>query len=73
MSVVMMAMFGTIIMVPIYAQQVLHLTTLSTGLLLLPGGRLMGLLAPAVGRAYDRFGPRQLLVPGAVLLSAALW
>ncbi len=73
MAVVMMAMFGTIIMVPIYAQQVLHLTTLSTGLLLLPGGLLMGLLAPAVGRAYDRFGPRPLLVPGAVLLSAALW
>ena len=73
MAVVMLAMFGTIIMVPIYAQQVLRLTTLSTGLLLLPGGLLMGLLAPAVGRAYDRVGPRPLLVPGAVLASAALW
>lgn len=73
MAVVVLSMFGTIIMVPIYAQQVLHLTTLSTGLLLLPGGLLMGLLAPPIGRAYDRVGPRPLLVPGAVLMSAALW
>ncbi|MBF0687756.1 MAG: DHA2 family efflux MFS transporter permease subunit [Cellulomonas sp.] len=73
MAVMMMALFGVIIMLPIYAQDVLGVDTLRTGLMLLPGGLLMGLLAPAVGRAYDRVGPRPLLVPGTVLVSAATW
>src|SRR5699024_722064 len=31
---------------------------------MLPGGLAMGLLAPLVGRLFDRVGPRPLLVPG---------
>ncbi|NTW39164.1 MAG: multidrug efflux MFS transporter [Cellulomonadaceae bacterium] len=73
MTITMMSLFGTVILVPIYAQTVLGLEVLQTGLLLLPGGLLMGLMAPGVGRAYDRFGPRVLLVPGALVVSAALW
>ncbi|NKX49755.1 multidrug efflux MFS transporter, partial [Arthrobacter deserti] len=64
MTVSMAALFGTIILLPIYLQQVLGLEPIQIGLLLLPGGLLMGLLAPGVGRLYDRSGPRVLLVPG---------
>ena len=71
MALSMMALFGTIILLPLYAQTVLGLEALQVGLLLLPGGLLMGLLAPSVGRAYDRFGPRVLLVPGTAVVSAA--
>lgn len=73
MAISMMSLFGTLILVPLYAQTVLGLEALQTGLLLLPGGLIMGLLAPSVGRAYDRFGPRPLLVPGAVIVSASAW
>lgn len=73
MGLSMIALFGTIILLPIYAQNVLGLDVLSTGLLLLPGGLAMGLLAPVVGRAYDRVGPRPLLVPAAAVVSLALW
>jgi DHA2 family lincomycin resistance protein-like MFS transporter len=38
-------LFGSLIVLPIYMQTVLGLGTLSTGLLLLPGGLAMGLLA----------------------------
>ncbi len=72
-AVSMMALFGTIILIPIYAQSVLGLTPLQSGLLLLPGGLAMGLLGPIVGRIYDRRGPRVLLVPGAFLVSAVFW
>jgi DHA2 family lincomycin resistance protein-like MFS transporter len=69
----MMAFFGTIIVLPIYLQSVLGLTTLQTGLLLLPGGLLMGFLAPFVGRFYDKHGPTALLTTGAIITSATFW
>ena len=69
MAIAMMALFGMIILLPIYLQNVLGLDTLQTGLLLLPGSLLMGLLGP-IGRpalrqdrhpaaAGSRHDPRQ--------------
>jgi DHA2 family lincomycin resistance protein-like MFS transporter len=73
MVIMMIALFGTINVLPIYMQTVLGFGSLLAGLLLLPGGLVMGLFAPAVGRVYDRRGPTVLLVPGAVIVSADLW
>jgi DHA2 family lincomycin resistance protein-like MFS transporter len=73
LSISMLALFGTIILLPLYMQDVLGMTALATGLLLLPGGLTMGLLAPFVGRIYDRRGPTLLLVPGSIMVSAAFW
>ncbi len=73
MAISTASLFGTIIVLPIYLQQVLHLEPLFTGLLLLPGGLIMGVLAPFVGRLYDRFGPTVLVVPGSILVSAVMW
>jgi len=72
-AVSMMALFGTIILIPIYVQEVLGQNPFRSGLLLLPGGLIMGLLGPGVGRIYDRRGPRVLLVPGSLLVSAVFW
>ncbi|MXG90406.1 MDR family MFS transporter [Nocardioides flavescens] len=72
-AVSMMALFGTLILLPIYLQNALGLSTLTTGLMLLPGGLTMGLLAPVVGRLFDRVGPRPLVAPGALVASGALW
>jgi len=71
MAVVMMVLFGSIIATPLVLQQVLHLEPLTVGLLLLPGGLLMGLLGPVVGRLYDRVGPRLLVVPGAIVVGGS--
>jgi MFS transporter, DHA2 family, lincomycin resistance protein len=73
MALLMGALFGVIILLPLYLQNVLSLSTLQTGLLLLPGGLLMGLLGPRVGRVYDRVGPRPLIIPGVFIVSAVLW
>ncbi|MFT2752949.1 DHA2 family efflux MFS transporter permease subunit [Clavibacter sp. Sh2088] len=72
-SVSMMALFGSLIVLPLYLQNVLELGTLETGLLLLPGGALMAILSPIVGRLFDRVGPRPLVIPGAIVVSIALW
>lgn len=68
----MAALFGVLILLPIYLQQVLHLGSLTSGLMLLPGGLVMGLVAPGVGRFYDRHGPRLLVVPASVILLGSL-
>lgn len=73
LAISMMALFGALILLPLYLQNVRGLDTLKTGLLLLPGGLLMGALAPFVGRVFDRVGPRPLVIPGAVVVSGALW
>ncbi|WP_312181727.1 MDR family MFS transporter [Arthrobacter sp.] len=67
------ALFGSLIVLPIYMQSVLGLDTLTTGLMLLPGGVIMGILSPFVGRIYDKAGPTALLVAGSVLVSGSLW
>jgi DHA2 family lincomycin resistance protein-like MFS transporter len=72
-AVSMMAMFGTIVLLPFYLVVVLHVPVITVGLLLLPGGLIMGLLAPFVGRIYDRVGPTALLIVGSSIVSADLW
>lgn len=71
--VLMLAMFGTFVLLPIYLQNVLGLSTLTTGALLFPGGITMGLLGPVVGRLYDRVGPTILVVPASIVVSGVLW
>lgn len=40
--------------------------------MLMPGGLVMGLLGPVVGRLYDRVGPARLVIPGAFALACGL-
>ncbi len=73
MVMAMLALFGVIILLPMYLQEVRGLDVLTTGLMLLPGGVLMGLLAPMVGKLFDKVGPRPLLIPGGLLLATILF
>jgi len=73
LATAMLALFGTIIVLPQFARYTLGLDTIWVGILLLPGGLAMGLLGPTVGRLFDRYGPRPLIIPGAVAVSVGLW
>jgi DHA2 family lincomycin resistance protein-like MFS transporter len=73
MGVLSLAFFGAITVVPLYMQSVLGVTALTTGLVVLPGALAMGLAGPFIGRIYDRWGTRVLLIPGSIITSAVLW
>lgn len=66
------ALLGMVNVLPIYLQRSLLVSTLVTGLALLPGGLLQGAVSPFVGRAYDSLGPRPLIIPGALLMLASM-
>ncbi|HWV48880.1 MAG TPA: DHA2 family efflux MFS transporter permease subunit, partial [Microbacterium sp.] len=73
MAIVALSMFGTLTLLPQYLQTVAGLDALQSGLILLPGSVLMGLLGPVMGRVYDSRGTRALLIPGTIMISAALF
>jgi DHA2 family lincomycin resistance protein-like MFS transporter len=71
--VAMIALFGAVILLPLYLQEIRGLKSLETGLVLLPGGLAMGLLGPVIGRVFDKVGPLPLTVTGSVMMVLALW
>jgi DHA2 family lincomycin resistance protein-like MFS transporter len=71
-TIASMALFGAIILLPLYVQEVLGYDALAAGLAILPGALLQGILAPFIGRRYDAVGPRGLVLLGSVLLIVSL-
>jgi DHA2 family lincomycin resistance protein-like MFS transporter len=72
MAIAFGAMIGSMLLLQLYLQHARHMTPLSTGLLVMPGGLAMGLLGPTIGRVYDRLGARVLILPGGALAVLAL-
>lgn len=73
MLLTMVALFGSVILLPIYLQEIRGLGAMTTGLVLLPGGVALGILGPVIGRIFDRTGPLPLTVAGSIIITAALW
>ena len=72
MAAAMMAMFGTMIVLPLVLQEALGMTPMTVGLIMVPGGVAMGVLGPIVGRWYDRFGPRPIMIPATAVVTVAI-
>ncbi|KHD44982.1 MDR family MFS transporter [Streptococcus hongkongensis] len=64
----MMAMMGVEMMLPLYLQNVHGLTALDSGLVLLPGALMMGIVSPIAGSVYDKVGARRLALIGFIIL-----
>ena len=61
------------ILLPLYLQTVLGTSTFVSGLAVLPGGLILGLLGRPVGALFDRIGARPLVIPGALTAAVSLW
>ncbi|MFJ8266972.1 DHA2 family efflux MFS transporter permease subunit [Peribacillus asahii] len=69
----MMTILSSMIMLPLYLQSGLALSAFAAGLVLLPGGILNGFMSPVMGRLFDKYGPRWLVIPGMVIVTIVLW
>ncbi|MBM7553045.1 MDR family MFS transporter [Thalassobacillus pellis] len=70
--IVIMAMFASEIVMPMYLQGPLGFSAKAAGLLLLPGALLNGLMSPVMGTLFDKFGPRKLIIPASLVLVAVM-
>lgn len=68
--IVQSALLAVGIMVPIYVQSLLGLSATMSGLILMPGAIIMGVMGPIAGRLFDRYGPRILSIVGTGVLTA---
>ncbi len=68
-SITMMAMVGVEMVIPMYLQIIKGMTAFESGLTLLAGALMMGIMSPITGRAFDRFGAKRLAVIGMFFLT----
>ncbi|KKB41191.1 Multidrug and toxin extrusion (MATE) family efflux pump YdhE/NorM [Bacillus thermotolerans] len=67
--VVFIAMIGGAVILPIFMQNMLGFTALESGLMLLPGAVVMGLMNPITGRIFDKFGAKWLVISGLAIVT----
>jgi len=66
---VFMVMIGGMIVLPLYMQNMQDFSALESGLALLPGAVVMGLMSPITGRIFDMFGAKWLAIIGFTLVT----
>ncbi len=71
--IAMMMLLSSMLILPMYMQQGMAVSALTAGLVLLPGSLLNGFLSPVMGRLFDKFGPKWLVIIGLVIVAAALY
>ncbi|HDL0549659.1 TPA: DHA2 family efflux MFS transporter permease subunit [Staphylococcus aureus] len=71
--VVMLSLYGGMILLPIYLQNLRGFSALDFGLLLLPGSLIMGLLGPFAGKLLDTIGLKPLAIFGIAVMTYATW
>lgn len=71
--IVTMSLFGGMILLPIYLQNLRGFSPLDSGLLLLPGSLIMGFMGPIAGKMLDSFGIKPLALIGLTIMTIATW
>ncbi|MGN7760593.1 DHA2 family efflux MFS transporter permease subunit [Paenibacillus sp. 22594] len=61
---VTVVMYADMLLLPLYLQNMRGYSALDSGLLMLPGALLMGVMMPVAGRLFDRFGAKWLSIIG---------
>jgi EmrB/QacA subfamily drug resistance transporter len=66
--VISIAMFSGMILIPIYIQTIRGISPFESGLLMLPGALVMGLMSPITGKLFDKYGARLIAIIGLVIV-----
>ncbi|HDR7637591.1 DHA2 family efflux MFS transporter permease subunit [Bacillus wiedmannii] len=72
-AIVTMALFGGMLLLPVYLQNIRGFTPIESGLLLLPGSLIMGIMGPIAGKLFDKYGIRPLAIIGLAITTFATY
>ncbi|MDL4841137.1 MDR family MFS transporter [Aquibacillus rhizosphaerae] len=67
--IVFMGLIGSETILPIYMQRMAGFTPLESGIMIMPGAILMGIMSPITGRIFDKIGARWLTITGLTLMT----
>lgn len=67
--VAMVSLIGAETMLPLFVQNVLGFTPLQSGLMLLPGAIVIGIMSPIAGALFDKYGAKVLAIPGLTIVT----
>ncbi|SDN86089.1 MDR family MFS transporter [Alkalicoccus daliensis] len=67
--VAMVSLIGAETMLPLFVQNVLGFTPLESGLMLLPGAIVIGIMSPIAGALFDKYGAKVLAIPGLTIVT----
>jgi EmrB/QacA subfamily drug resistance transporter len=70
-SVLTLAMMGGVYVLPLFLQDVRGYTAMESGLIMLPGALVMGVMMPISGNLLGRVGVKPLVIPGLIILAGA--
>ncbi|AVP35754.1 DHA2 family efflux MFS transporter permease subunit [Staphylococcus felis] len=71
--IVTMSLFGGMILLPLYLQNLRGFSALDSGLLLLPGALIMGVMGPIAGKLLDTIGIKPLAIIGLAITTYGTW
>lgn len=66
-----LGLIGSETLIPLYMQNMRDFTAMESGLVLLPGALISGLMSPITGRIFDRIGARLLAIIGLIIMTGA--
>src|SRR5699024_4292904 len=66
-----LGLIGAETLIPLYMQNMRDFTAFESGLVLLPGALISGLMSPITGRILDRIGARSLSIVGLTIVTGA--
>ncbi|WP_313798991.1 MDR family MFS transporter [Cytobacillus sp.] len=70
-AIIFMTMIGSEILLPIYTQSIKGFSALQSGLILLPGAIVLGVISPIAGKLFDTYGVKKISMIGMFILTVA--
>ncbi|GIN92734.1 multidrug transporter [Siminovitchia terrae] len=70
-AIIFMTMIGSEILLPIYTQSIKEYSALQSGLILLPGALVLGVISPIAGKLFDKYGIKKIAMIGMLILTIA--
>nr|WP_156645381.1 MDR family MFS transporter [Lentibacillus sp. JNUCC-1] len=66
---VLVSLIGAETLLPLFMQDALGFSPLKSGLMLLPGAIVIGIMSPITGRLFDKYGAKWLALPGLAIVT----